>query len=310
MSSEMTGSTRLFEFYAWVEENKKGLAIGFVALVLVGLGAVYVRHREQQKETEANTALTQLRASTEAEGKGVPATSADYLKVVADYSGTDAADRALLLAAGALFAEGKYAEAGARFDQFLKENPDHLLAASAAQGAAAALEAEGKQDAAFEAYKNVVARYPRSAVVNEAKLSMARIYESRNQPEAALKIYDDLTAPGPAMGFNPQASTRKEALLAKHPQLVKTNAPSAGGTNIPIMIPPANQPQGTPPAAGNAPVTPAPAAAPTPPPVVVPTAPATPGEPVPAQPKAEGAAAGPGTSTPAPTPAPEPPAKP
>jgi predicted negative regulator of RcsB-dependent stress response len=287
MSSETTGSTRLFELLAWAEANKKALAIGFVAVVVLVAAVMAFRWKQHETEVEANTALLRLRTASDPERNITAATAAEFLKIRDAYPRTEAGERALLLAAGALFEEGKYAEAEKQFQTFVTEHADHPLIASAAFGVAASLEAQGKQDEALKAYENVSTRYSKTAAAEDAKLAMARIYEAKQQFEPALKIYNELTPAATPAAVNPRAMSRKAALLTKHPELappitplpvstnatsVMTNSPSSVTTNqVPAAAQegakatqPVAQPGSTaPPSADAVPATPAgPAAAP------------------------------------------------
>ena len=97
-------------------------------------------------------------------------------------------------------------------------------------------EAQGKRDEALAAYQNLSVRYPGSSVLDEAKLATARINEAKNQPDLALRIYDELTRPESMSQVSSDAMTRKQELLAKHPELAKTNAPPVlASTSIPVL---------------------------------------------------------------------------
>ena len=241
----------MIEAMAWLEVNKKRLAVGAVLILLVGFGAYVFSYMSEQKEKTASAALIDLRPPISTNDPPVPATA--FLKVTEDYAGTAAAERALILAAGAYFTEGKYTEAQNTFDRLLKEKPGSKWAPDAQFGIAASLESQGKRDDALTAYQRVTTAYATSAVVNEAHLAMARIYEAKNQPAEALKQYDELTRGGMMSMRSQDAMMRRSQLLKKHPELDKpaTNAvPSmssmipASATNkaAPILTPMTNQP--------------------------------------------------------------------
>ena len=93
-------------------------------------------------------------------------------------------------------------------------------------------------------------RFAGSVVVAQAKLGLAGVYEAGNDPTQALKVYNELTRPNAQSAWSSEAAMRREQLLSKHPELVKTNAPPASilssatlpqlsGTN-PVPIKPAN----------------------------------------------------------------------
>lgn len=207
---------------------------GVGALIIVFAVAAY-RWKVTQTERAASEALLRLHPAVPgASASETPATAADYLKVAREFRATGAAERALLLGAGALFADGKYGEAQAEFERFLREHGDSILTPSAAYGVAASLEAQGKTDEALAAYRDIPIRYPKSALSDEAKLAQARVHESKGQPDLALKTYDEIARPGMVGGVAGQAMQRKQQLLTAHPEL-KTNKPAFSATNAPVV---------------------------------------------------------------------------
>jgi predicted negative regulator of RcsB-dependent stress response len=225
----------MIEALTWFEVNKKRLAIGFVALLVIGFGVYVVNYMSDQKEKKASSALIALNPATASTNDPpVPATA--YLKVTEDYAGTAGAERALLLAASAYFTEGKYSEAQNTFNRLLTEKPGSKWAPDAAFGVAASLESQGKRDEALSAYDLVARQYKTSAVADEARLAMARIYEAKNQPGDALKQYEELTQGGMSMRAQ-DAMMRRMELLRKHPELEKplTNAPALSGLPMSAM---------------------------------------------------------------------------
>jgi TolA-binding protein len=230
MNSEPTHGDGMIEALTWLEVNKKRLAVAAVALLVAGF-AIYVwNYMSEQKEIAASSALLQLRPSGNSPTNQIPVPSADYLKVAQAHQGTAAGERARLLAAGALFTEGKYSDAHAQFDGFIRDYPASPWAGEAAFGVAASLEAQGKNDEALTAYQRVVTSYGNDAVANQSRMAMARIHEAKNQPEMALKIYEDISKQSGGMGSMgaQEAFMRRQELLKKHPNLVPppTNAPA------------------------------------------------------------------------------------
>lgn len=228
----------MIEALAWFEVNKKRLAVALLAAVAIGFGIYIVNYTRDQKEKTASSALVALHPPI-GDTNQAPIPASAFLKVTEDYSGTAAAERALLLAAGAYFTEGKYTEAQNTFDRLIKEKPSSKWAPDATYGIAAATEAQGKRDEALTAYQRVVTTYANSAVANDARIAMARIYEAKNQPAEALKQYDELTRGGITSMAAQDAMMRRSQLLKKHPELDKpaTNA-------VPAMMP-ANFPSAT-----------------------------------------------------------------
>ena len=82
------------------------------------------------------------------------------MKVAATYPKSSAGARALLLAAGSLFTEGKYPEAKTQFERFTRDYPDSPFMGEALLGIAACLDAQGKTAEALAAYKDLIDRHP------------------------------------------------------------------------------------------------------------------------------------------------------
>jgi tetratricopeptide (TPR) repeat protein len=243
MNSDRTEGAGMIEALAWLEVNKKRLAIGAVVLLVVGFGIYVYNYMGDQREINASSALISLRPAPTGSTNEPPIPASAYLKVAQDFAGTRAAQRALILAGGAYFTDGKYTEAQNTFDRLIKENPSSNWAADAAFGIAASLESEGKRDEALTAYQRVVTGFANSPVANEARMAEARIYESKNQFAEALNLYDDVTRGGMSSMRSQDAALARSQLLKKHPELEKkaTNAApamsvTAGGTNKPAVL--------------------------------------------------------------------------
>ena len=226
MSSQATESTRLIDFLAWVEVNKKKLAIGAaVAAVAIAAFSIYQWHRNEA-EAEATAALYKLQLpATPVEKPGGPGAQA-FLQVATTHPGTSAGAQALLFGAESLFRENKFAEAKTQFENFLRTYSDHPVASTAAFGIAACLEANDRTNEALTAYQDVVSRYAGSAVASQAKLGLARLYETKGDLAQALRTYDEVARPTASSSWGAEASSRREQLLAHHPDLARSNAPA------------------------------------------------------------------------------------
>jgi TolA-binding protein len=226
----------VYDLMAWIEVNKKKVAVAAVLAVVVGFSVAIYRNNVQEKELKASDALLALKPALLPSTNTPTAPPEAFFKVADDFKGTSAAERAQYYGATLLFSENKYADAEAQFSRFLKEHEGSPWAPAATFGIAAAQEAKGKPEA-LASYQNVFARYPQSPEAEQAKLAVARIYEARNQPDQALRIYNELTAskPGTASSMaNPELLQKKEALLRKYPNLntnTATTAVSSFGTN-------------------------------------------------------------------------------
>jgi TolA-binding protein len=223
MNPETTESARGIEFLAWLEVNKMRLAVG-AGVVVVAVAAVSLqRWRAAERELAASSALVRAHQFASVGTNAVKPDAAAFLKISSEFGSTDAASRALLFAADALFGAGKYAESQTQFEQYLASYPDSRPAAIAAFGIAACLDAQGKTSEARQGYDAVVVRYPDSSVASQAKLAIAGFHEGANEPAQALRLYDELAKTGWASA----AYARRELLLSRHPELATNTPPAA-----------------------------------------------------------------------------------
>jgi outer membrane protein assembly factor BamD (BamD/ComL family) len=223
-------SDGFYSFLAWLEVNKRKVIIWSAAAVVLVIVAVAVISYQAQKERRASEALSNVRAPST--GAAAPTTGAAeaYLRVANDHAGTQAAARALLLAAAAKFQDGAYADAQKLYEQFIGDYPESRWSPQAYFGAASALDAQGKTADATKQFEELRRRYPNDAVTDETKLALARLYENQNRPADAYKLYDELVKANQFSGLGSEAGLRQAELVEKHPELAKTNQP-------PVMSP-------------------------------------------------------------------------
>ncbi len=234
MSSETIGSARGIEFLAWLELNKRRVIAGAALFALLASGITLYRWWSAQREIDANSALVEVELRKTTAGVASPDSKAEeFLDVSSRYASTQAGQRALLLAAAALFREGKYSESQRTFEQFRSGNEGDPLKGTAAFGIAACLEAQGKTDEAIAAYREVAAAYPDSAVSAQSQLALAGLFDSKNEPQQALQYYDQLRT---TVWMN-EAESSRQALLARHPELAPTNSNPAEASTPELAAP-------------------------------------------------------------------------
>jgi len=224
MDSDVTQSAFFYNLLDWAEAHKKQLFIGLIAVVVVGVGLAFYFVHQGQVQDDANNALSKLLVRT---SPNTPEpTPENFMKVANDFPNTDAGKRALLLAASALFTEGKYDEARGYFQRFLQEHADSPFAGQAALGIAASMEAQGKLEDAINAYRNAADRYQTPNVAPQAKMAMARLYQSQGKLTDARDQLEQIVQNqnyGPPVAS--EARNQLEQLLMAHPELMPTNAP-------------------------------------------------------------------------------------
>lgn len=234
MEAEITESALFYKLWAWGDKNKKQLLWGGIAVVVVGLGIAFWLVHQNEKQNDANSALSKLTGQA-AMSQETPLNAESLLKVTADYPDTDAGQRALLLGASELFGAGKFDEAQARFQQFIKDYSESPLMSQAAFGVAACYDAQGKTNDAVSAYQSVVDRYPNQNVTPQAKLALGRLREAQGKYTEARSNLQDVERSSQGTIASEAASLLLE-LNAAHPETSEsTNRPPA--TSVPVLTP-------------------------------------------------------------------------
>jgi TolA-binding protein len=214
--------------WAWFEANKKPAILGTGALMVVGVIVSFFVYRQGQEDLAASQALSDAMVPQLMGAAGQGQSAQAYLKVAATYPKTSAAARALLLAAGSLFAEGKYAEAKTQFDRFTREHRDSSFMGQALLGVAACEDAQGKTKEAMMAYKNVIDHHPGENVVAQARFALGCLHEAQNDPEKARTEFESVARENPYGSLGSEAGMRLEELKIKYPKLTPvTPAPTS-----------------------------------------------------------------------------------
>ena len=220
--------------WAWFETNKKPALAGVGIVVALGLIIWFVSWRHDETQIAAGNALSDVAARAGAAQGGRSDTANAFLGIASAYPNSSAGARALWLAAGMLFTDGKYTEAQAQFEKFAREYHDSPYMGEALLGIAASLDAQNKSDAATAAYKDLIDHHPTEVVVPQAKFSLARLYEAQNKPELARDLYQDVERALPFTALGNEAGMRLEELQVKYPKLMPI--PSAALTNAPLKL--------------------------------------------------------------------------
>lgn len=237
----------------WFGQNRTQALAALAIVVAVGLIVGFYLWYQGEKESRASEALTSVSIPT---GPTPRTETADaYLKIAATYPKSTAAARAVLLAGGTLFVDGKYDQARAQFEKFTREYRDTTFMGEALLGIAACLDAENKTNEAIRAYKDLTEHHSGDPSVPQAKFALARLYEGQGQAELARPLFEDVARAEPYGSLGSEAGMRLEELKMKHPELF---APPPSMTpeftqKLPqLLIPPSTNASLTNPAAANA----------------------------------------------------------
>jgi predicted negative regulator of RcsB-dependent stress response len=236
MQSDAAQLTMQDRLLAWFENNKQAVIRFGVSAVIVGFVAGFWFWRHNARETTANAALSQILGGSRT-GNAPADNTAALLKLSADFPKTPAAERALLIAAGDLFAAGKYPEARSQFDAFLRDYGSSAYSVQALFGIAACLDAQGKTDEAIAAYKSIVEHHQGENVALQSKLALGRLYETRNKLELARDQYMELVHSGASGIVANEAGMRLEELISTHPALAPAK-PAAANSSAPALVKP------------------------------------------------------------------------
>ena len=229
MQSNVARLSPIDRAWASFETNKKPVLMIAGAIVVVGMVAWFFIWQKSEKEVKASEALSAVSVPQLGQAGARPDTAGAYLKVATEYPDSSAAARALLLGAGSLFVEGKFADAKTQFERFTREHRDSPLFPQAALGLAASHDALGNTNEAVTAYKNLIDRHSSENVVPQAKFALARLYEAQNKPEQAKALFEDVARGDAYSSIGSEAGMRLEELKIKYPQLA---APPPGPAPI------------------------------------------------------------------------------
>jgi tetratricopeptide (TPR) repeat protein len=233
MASDVTQAAAVFDLWAWFESHKKQVAWGGLGLAAAGLVAGFLYWQQGARQVAASESFSKVFVRQTLGGAARTESPGPYLEVVAHYPNSQAGARALLVAAGGLFVEGKYSEAQAQFGRFTREYRDSPLLGEALLGVAASLDALGKTNEAINAYRDLTEHHPNDVVGPQAKYALASLYEGQGKPEEARRIFEDLAIKESNGSIGAEASLRLQEINLKHPELVRPPAqppmlPSAG----------------------------------------------------------------------------------
>jgi predicted negative regulator of RcsB-dependent stress response len=220
--------------WAWFEANRKQALLGAGAVVVLGAIVGFYFYQQNEQERAAAEALSSVAVPQMTGARGAPEPAAAYLKIAADYPKTSAAARAVLLAAGNFFLEGKYTEAKAQFERFTREHGDSPFMGQALLGIAACQDALGKTNEAMVAYNDLVRQHPNENVVPQARFALGRLYEAQNDPDKARNQFEEVAKANPYGSLGSEAGMRVEELNLKYPKLVPLTPPPTNA--VPIRI--------------------------------------------------------------------------
>lgn len=251
METNAPQSAGLYDVLGWIDANKKRVALGVLVVAVVALGVGIFVWQRGQRAIQGEEALAGLKMPYSPLEAPAAGTGDALAKIAADYPGTPAAAKALLRAGTVYFGEGNFAKARASFDSYLREFGATAQVKDAVFGLAACLDAEGKSAEAIAKYKDFITNpaYAADAVGDMARFNLVRLYEQSNQPQLALEVLTKMVgAPVPNQPPSPaaqEAQAKIRAIYTKNPALMTAPAPNAmrpGVQQTPLVLKPTAAP--------------------------------------------------------------------
>ena len=202
------------QFSQWMAEYGRPALIGLAVAVVVLLGISIWRSQKESKASAAVQALFQGRSPEE------------FQQLASANSKSPIAPMALATAAAEFYAQNRYDEALAAYQQFLSLYPDHMLVPDAALGVAASQEALESFSEAAAGYEAFAAAHTHSPLHPHAVMGAARCQEQLGNFDAARALYEDFIAANPDSAWLPQAESGL-LFLKKAERAKKLPAPAA-----------------------------------------------------------------------------------
>jgi tetratricopeptide (TPR) repeat protein len=232
METEAAELPLIHRLWAWFETNKKQAGIGLAFVAIAGLILWFVSWHRDQKEIKASEAVSSVSLAPTMGGTRTD-TGAALLNVASDYADTSAGARALLMAGGSFFTDGKYDDALKAFQRFTREHRESPWMGTALLGMASCNEMLGKISEAQAIYQDIKDHHASDAVAPQAKFALARIYEKQNKPDIARPLYEDLVRTEPYSSIGSEAGIRLEELNTKVASPVVEAPPSVAPAPVP-----------------------------------------------------------------------------
>ena len=140
--------------------------------------------------------------------------------------------------ANALYSDEKYDEALKAFEKFLKENPDHLLAPSAAEAVGYCGESLGRWDDAIRTYEGLIESAPAGPAAARANFRLGHCREKLADKEKAIEAYERVVELAPMTLWADYANQRLESLDPEKYTDTETQPSFPPGLSRPFTPPP------------------------------------------------------------------------
>lgn len=192
-------STEFDPFEYWDRHKTKILLFGTLIIVALALSAFYRIHTHRQ-QAESQQLYGQAK---DADG---------YQKVITQFPDSLVAANSRLLLAADQRKAGKFAEAMATLNEFIKVSPEHPLIAGAWVSLAETQAAAGQADNALATYQKVTTQFPKSYAAPLAQAGEAALLKRQGKSAEARQAYETLMSQYPESFYARQAEQELQFL--------------------------------------------------------------------------------------------------
>jgi len=225
MDNEAKHGGDLYALVAWADKNRKQLLWTVGTLIALGAAVgLYFMHKDS-REASANAAFCALKLPIPGRDMPTAAMAAQFAQVADEYPDTSGGARAMMAAAGIYFEAGEFEKARTMFQTLLAEHPNFPLANEAAIGVAVSLEAEGKFAEATARYEEIAHQGTQDSTWPQTRSALARLYTQQSHPDRALEMYKEMLQARSGDSWTMEAQVQVRELLDKYPSLRQQLAP-------------------------------------------------------------------------------------
>ncbi len=190
--SKSSAGTEGFDLGAFLEQNRRNLAIGAAAVVVAGAGAWLWSSSANLKDTRAAQALSQAERSFFS--GNLPLAETELQRVVQRYASTPSGVRAKMMLAQAMYGQGRHDQGVALLQEIVGSGAAKPYRAAIQALIAAGYEDLGRLDAAAAAYATASTDATTRMESDAYKADQARVLMGAGKADAALVIWQELAA--------------------------------------------------------------------------------------------------------------------
>lgn len=186
-SSPSAGTARSSGLGEWLKKPENRWIAGGLAVVLVAAAAWFITMSGKRKEEFASRALDEARAAGEA--GNLPLAASEFQKVITTYSGTAAAQEAVINLNQVRLINGQQELAAVNLQDFIKSNPAPQFKGPAYGLLGRAYENSKRPGEAAAAYENASREAEHDYLKADLLLDAARAWSNAGEKDKAIAAY-------------------------------------------------------------------------------------------------------------------------